>query len=345
MQNSVFLFIILFLLQACSNSKGNQAGNNPKTEPPVSVEALVISAKEWANPLEVSGTLQAQDMVEIRSEVAGKLSYLNIPEGKLVGKGTVLAKIYNDDLYAQLKKVQAQLELAKKNAQRFQQLLEVGGITQQEYDQNQTQIQTLQAEAEFIEAQIRKTIITTPFSGKVGLRQVSLGSYVSPNQVITTLQSTQMLVDFYVPEQYTSKVQAGSLVDVLVEESQTPYQARILATEQQVNPNSRNLKVRALIENSSVNLLPGMFARVIIGKNEKQNAILVPSAAVIPETRGKKVVRIKQGKAEFVSIETGLRNENQVQVLTGLQVGDTIAITGLLFIKPNSNIVIRKLQK
>ncbi|MDW8296063.1 MAG: efflux RND transporter periplasmic adaptor subunit [Raineya sp.] len=332
-------------LQACSNSKGTEVSNKPKKEPPVSIEAMIVKTRELVSPLEVSGTLQAQDVVEIRSEVAGKLAYLFIPEGNFVAQGTILGRLYNDDLQAQLKKVQVQLELARKNEERLKKLLEVGGVNQQEYDQALTQIRTLEADADFIQAQIRKTIIVAPFAGKVGLKQVSLGSYVSPNQVLTTLQSPQLLVDFNVPEQYLSKVQIGNIVEVLVEGSSVKYQARILATEQQVNISTRNLKVRAKIENGDKNLMAGMFARVMLGGNEKQNTILIPTMAVIPETRGKKVVVIRKGKAEFVSIETGLRKESEVQVLNGLQAGDTIAVTGLLFLKPNSNVQIRKLRE
>ncbi|WP_448528673.1 efflux RND transporter periplasmic adaptor subunit [Raineya sp.] len=332
-------------LQACSNSKGTEVANKPKTEPPVSVEAMIVKSRELVSPLEVSGTLQAQDIVEIRSEVAGKLAYLYLPEGGFVAQGTILGRLYSDDLQAQLKKVQVQLELARKNEERLKKLLEVGGVNQQDYDQAQTQIKTLEAEAEFIQAQIRKTIISAPFAGKIGLKQVSLGSYVSPNQIITTLQSPQLLVDFNVPEQYLTKIQIGSSVEMLVEGSSVKYQARIMATEQQVNASTRNLKVRARIENGDKNLMAGMFARVLLGGNEKQNALLIPTAAVIPETRGKKVVVIRKSKAEFVSIETGLRKESEVQVLSGLQAGDTIATTGLLFVKPNSSLQIRKLRE
>jgi membrane fusion protein (multidrug efflux system) len=342
---SFICFISFILLQACSNSKGTEATNKPKTDPPVSVEAIIVKNRELVSPLELSGTLQAQDIVEIRSEVAGKLAYLYLPEGGFVAQGAVIGKLYNDDLQAQLKKAQVQLELARKNEERLKKLLEVGGVNQQDYDQAQTQIKTLEAEVEFIQAQIRKTLITTPFAGKLGLKQVSVGSYVSPNQVITTLQSPQLLVDFNVPEQYLAKIQVGNMVEMLVEGSSVKYQARIIATEQQVNISTRNLKVRARIENADKNLMSGMFARVLLGGNEKQNAILIPTAAVIPETRGKKVVVIRRGKAEFVNIETGLRKENEVQVLSGLQAGDTIAITGLLFVKPNSSLQIRKLRE
>ncbi len=343
---SYFICVIGFIfLQACNNSKGIEFANKPQTEPPVSVEAMIVKSRELSTPLEVSGTLQAQDVVEIRAEVAGKLAYLYIPEGSFVAQGTILGKLYSDDLQAQLKKVQVQLELARKNEERLKKLLEVGGVNQQDYDQAQTQIKTLEAEAEFIQAQIRKTIISAPFAGKIGLKQVSLGSYVSPNQIITTLQSSQLLVDFNVPEQYLAKIQIGNSVEILVKGSSMKYRARIVATEQQVNTSTRNLKVRARIENTDKNLMAGMFARVLLGGNEKQNALLIPTAAVIPETTGKKVVVIRNGKAQFVNVETGLRKESEVQVLNGLQAGDTIITTGLLFVKPNSTLQIRKLKE
>ena len=341
----VFISVAFLAIQACSSGNGKDKSQAVKKEDsPVPVEVLIAKKTSWTSALEVSGNLQAGEFVEIRPDASGKLVFLNIPEGSFVAQGTVLARLYNDDLQAQLKKYQAQLALAQKNEERLKKLLEAGGINQQEYDQALSQVQTLQADIEFVQAQIRKTIVTAPFSGKIGLRQVSVGAYVSPNSVITTLQNTQIKVDFNVPEQYLSKVKIGAAVSVLVEGVDSPLEAKIIAYEPQINVSTRNLKVRAVLSNAPVNVFAGMFAKVMLGASEKQESILVPSNAIIPETRGKKLALIKNGKVAFAMVETGARKESEVQILSGVSVGDTIALTGLLFLKPNSSVKIKKVK-
>lgn len=339
------LFLGTYFLQACSSGDSKDKKQVvKKAEPPIPIEVLVAKNTSWTNTLELSGNLQAGEFVELRPDASGKLVFLNVPEGNFVSQGAILARLYNDDLQAQLKKNQAQLALAQKNEERLKKLLEVGGINQQDYDQALSQVQTLQADIEFVQAQIRKTIITAPFSGKVGLRQVSVGAYVSPNNAITTLQNTQIKVDFNVPEQYLSKVKIGETVSVFIEGNSSPLEAKIIAYEPLINTSTRNLKVRAILSNTPANVFAGMFAKVILGTSEKQESILVPSNAIIPETRGKKLALVKNGKIEFVMIETGARKESEVQVLNGIQVGDTIALTGLLFLKPNSLVQIKKVK-
>ncbi len=341
----IFACIFIYFLQSCSSGNGKeQKPLAKKAEPPVPVEAIIAKNTAWVSALEVSGTLQAGEFVELRPDASGKVVYLNVPEGSFVAQGAVLARLYNDDLQAQLKKNQAQLALAQKNEERLKKLLEVGGINQQEYDQALSQVQTLQADIEFVQAQIRKTIVTAPFSGKTGLRQVSIGAYLSPNSVITTLQNTQLKVDFNVPEQYLSKVKIGEVVSVMLEGVALPLEAKVIAYEPQINASTRNLKVRAILSNTPNNVFAGMFAKVIIGAAEKQESILVPSNAIIPETRGKKLAVVKNGKVEFAMVETGARKEGVVQVLSGIKVGDTIATTGLLFLKPNSLVSIKKIN-
>jgi membrane fusion protein (multidrug efflux system) len=332
-------------LYACSSGNGKEkilASNNAKKEPPVPVEVVVAQEVDFTSPLEVSGSLQAQDFVEIRPEVSGKLVSLSISEGNFVGQGTVLGRLYSDDLQAQLKKYQAQLALAQKNEERLKKLLDIGGVNQQDYDQVLSQVQSLQADIEFVQAQIRKTVITAPFSGRLGLRQVSLGAYVSPNNVLTTLQNTNMQVDFNVPEQYIQKVKVGEKVSLKVEGSESLLDARIIAVEPQVSATTRNLKVRASVEGNTGGILGGMFARVFVGTAQTQKAILVPSNAIIPETRGKKLAVVRAGKINFADVEIGARKESKVQILKGIQAGDTIATTGILFLKPNSQVVVRK---
>ena len=342
--STAYIFVGACFLQACSSDGKDKSQTTKKTEAPIPIEVLIAKNTSWTSTLEVSGSLQAGEFVELRPDASGKLVFLNIPEGSFVAQGVTLARLYNDDLQAQLKKNQAQLSLAQKNEERLKKLLEVGGINQQEYDQALSQVQSLQADVEFVQAQIRKTVVVAPFSGKLGLRQVSLGAYVSPNNVITTLQNTQIKVDFNVPEQYLNKVKIGETVSVFIEGNSGSLEAKIIAYEPLINTSTRNLKVRAILSNPPANVFAGMFAKVMLGASEKKESILVPSNAIIPETRGKKLALVKNGKIEFAVVETGARKESEVQILSGIQVGDTIATTGLLFLKPSSLVQIKKIK-
>jgi membrane fusion protein (multidrug efflux system) len=317
----------------------------PMAGPPkdISVSGFIVQPKNLENGILASGTLLANEEVELHPEVSGKIVALNLNEGTAVAKGTLLVKLYDADLQAQLKKLNAQRETSEKAEQRLKQLLAVNGIGQQEYDVASTQLSGVKADIEYTQAQISKTEIRAPFNGIVGLKNVSLGAFVSPATTIATLQQVDKLkVDFTVPEKYSSSISKGSAVKFTVDGFTETFNAKVYAIEPRIDETTRTIKVRALAENSKTKLFPGAFAKIDLGLKNIEGALMVPTQCVIPEARDKKVIVVKNGKADFRKVETGIRNEAYIQITSGVQVGDTVVATALMYVKPNAGVKVVK---
>jgi membrane fusion protein (multidrug efflux system) len=322
-----------------------KTAQGPAAGPPkdISVSGFIVQPKNLENGILASGTLLANEEVELHPEVSGKIVALNLNEGAAVAKGTLLVKLYDADLQAQLKKLNAQRETSEKAEQRLKQLLAVNGIGQQEYDVASTQLSGINADIEYTQAQISKTEIRAPFNGVVGLKNVSLGAFVSPATTIATLQQVDKLkVDFTVPEKYSSSISKGSAVKFTVDGFTETFNAKVYAIEPRIDETTRTIKVRALAENSKTKLFPGAFAKIDLGLKNIEGALMVPTQCVIPEARDKKVIVVKNGKADFRKIETGIRNEAYIQITSGVQVGDTVVATALMYVKPNAGVKVVK---
>jgi membrane fusion protein (multidrug efflux system) len=328
------LFIFLF---ACAPKRDS---SNPRTTPPTAVDVLVASAKPMSNTLEVSGTVVANEYVELHPEASGRLTYLFVPEGKLIKKGTLIAKVNNADLQAQVDKSRIALDLALKTEQRDKQLLAVNGINQADYDAALNIVNGFKADIEYNQALLDKTILKAPFDGYIGLRQVSVGAYVTPVTLIATLlQLDKIKIDFTIPEDYSSVLKIGATVDVEMDESGNKRKAHIIATEPQVNQATRNMTVRAVLENSDAN--PGSFVKVLVNSGLNKKAILIPTNALIPDDKNNQVVLVKGGKADFVNVSTGIRLSNNVEITRGIKEGDTVVVTGVLFARPKASLQVR----
>jgi membrane fusion protein, multidrug efflux system len=344
------LFILLsvvFTIAACGSKKKDQAAQlkeaGSKT-PPAKVDGYIVKPQPFQENVEVPGSIVANEVAEIHPETSGRIVQLNVVEGKYVGKGTVLAKLYDGDLRAQLNKIQIQLALAQKTEERQAQLLRIQGISQQDYDISLLQVNSLRADIGILQTSIAKTVVRAPFSGKIGLNAISPGSYVTPASVIAVINQTdQLKIDFTIPEKYTGQVKTGQLVTFHIEGSKKELAARIIATEANVMENTRSLTVRGAIVGTDEALLPGAFAKVQLSFDPDSNALLIPSQAVIPQARGKKVILYKSGTAIFADVTTGVRDSARVQIMDGLKAGDTIVVTGLLSVRPESKIQIGRI--
>lgn len=343
----VYYLVILFLLSSCKSENKQTPANAPapRRDIPIQVEAFIVKTKNLSENLEVPGTLQAFEETEIRPEISGRLVRLNITEGGAVAKGDLLAKLFDEDLQAQLKKLQVQLEIAQKTLERQQELLKIQGISQQEVDLSELQVNNIKADMELVRVNISKTEIRAPYAGRLGLRNVSLGAYVSPSNILTTLrQINQLKLDFTVPEKYGDLFRKGRTVDFTIAGSKRTFTASVLATEAAVEAETRTLKVRATVTANDAALLPGTFAKVQLKIGEKDQSLIVPTRAVIPQARNKQVIVFKNGTPDFRVVETGIRDATYVQVSEGLQEGDTILTTGLLAIRPESKLVLTKVE-
>ena len=278
-----------------------------------------------------TGSIRAAEEVELRTELAGKVRKIHFEEGASVKKGQLLLEIDDDDLRAQLQRVSAQMALAQSDVQRQEALLELEGVSREQYDQAVTNLETLKADKALLEAQLADARIYAPFAGQIGLRWISEGAYVDNDTPIAYLVQTNPLkVDFSVPELFAGRLQAGMSVEFTVAGQDSIYTAQVYAVDPRVDPASRMLQARALIKNPPPGLTPGAFARLVVKMEKIDNALLVPSEAIVPELNAEVVYRIKGGKAEKVTVQSGIRKESLVQIEQGLSVGDTVLVTGLL---------------
>lgn len=342
--NYVFSLFILAALTACGGKDKKDAAPAAGTKPPpIKVDAYVLRSESFQETIEVPGSIVANEVAEIHPEVSGRIVQLNVAEGKYVGKGTLLAKLYDGDLRAQLNKLNIQLSLAKKTEERQSQLLKIQGISQQDYDISLLQVNSLRADIGILQTSIQKTEIRAPFSGKLGLKAISPGTYVTPASIIAIINQTdQLKLDFTVPEKYVDKIKIGQQVTFTYEGTDKELAARVVATESNVTENTRSLVVRAAVVGKEASLLPGSFAKVKLSFDPDPTALLIPTQAVIPQARGKKVILYKSGTAVFADVVTGVRDSARVQITDGLKPGDTVVITGLLSVRPESKIQIGK---
>jgi membrane fusion protein (multidrug efflux system) len=308
------------------------------------VDGYIVTPQPFQENVEVPGSIVANEVAEIHPETSGRIVQLNVVEGKYVSKGAMLAKLYDSDLRAQLNKINIQLALAKKTEERQAQLLKIQGISQQDYDISLLQVNSLRADIGILQTSIAKTIVRAPFSGKIGLNAISPGSYVTPASVIAVINQTDNLkLDFTVPEKYTGQIKIGQLVTFTIEGSDKQMGAKVIATEANVMENTRSLTVRASVMGTDAALMAGAFAKVQLSFDPDPTAILVPTQAVLPQARGKKVILYKGGTAIFADVTTGVRDSARIQILDGLNPGDTIVITGLLSVRPEAKIQIGRI--
>lgn len=330
--------IVLSLLFSCKSKNKNLA---PKEKPLVMVEVIIAGAENVTSSLEVNGSVLSNEMVELRPEISGRLIYLNIPDGAKVKQGTILAKVNDADLQAQMEQQKTQLDLATKTEKRLGNLLKVNGVNQADYDVALSQVNSILANIKVLNAQIDKTVIKAPFSGELGLREVSPGAYVTPQTLIGTLQQTDKVkIDFTVPETYAAIIIKGGKVRIQTNMSAESLEATISAIEPQINSVSRNIKVRAFLDTGI--LSPGAFVKVMLDQNRQ--TIMVPSNAIIPDALSNQVVVVRNNKAVFTNVETGLRNANLVEITSGVNAGDSIVVTGMLFVRSNATVKITRVK-
>lgn len=330
----VFVLLAAFFLKnMLIKPDDNSKGKSGKEKAIQKVDAFIVKPTRLITEITVNGSLVSYDEVTLQNEVAGRVVQINLPEGQFVKKGTLLVKLFDDDLQASYKKLQSQLMLQEQLAKRQSELVKVNGISQNEYDQTLLQINAIKADIEIEKTRIRKTEVLAPFDGVIGLRNISVGAIVTPATMLATIRSSDNLkLDFYVPEKYGYEIKQGMKVNFSLYNSDKKYTATVFATEKNIDNSTRNLKVRALVNSRSAELISGAFANVVLQLNETQGALLVPTQAVIPNEEQKNVIVARDGKAHFADVKTGIRQASKIEIVSGINAGDTIITTGILFL-------------
>lgn len=327
--------------QQAKNQTGPQGGPQSASR----VSGMVLKPQPFDDKLSLSGSLEANEQVEIRSEVSGIVQSINFKEGSQVSQGQVLFKVNDIELRARLAQVNASQQLASENERRSKLLLEKQAISQEEYDISSADFQSAKAESQLIAAQIAKTSVRAPFSGTIGLRYISKGTYVTPETLIANLvNTTQLKITFSIPEKYASKMKVGSKLSFTTSDSKERHTATVYAIEPEVEVATRTLKMRAIAENPEGKLYPGTFANVELPLETVADALLVPSEALIPIQNGKKIFISEGGKAKEIIVETGARTDSLVRVISGLKAGDTILTSGVMTLRNGTPVAVKLLD-
>jgi len=344
-----FLFLLVFayfLIDACKSGKNSLPGRESGISGVrVPVNAVVIQPTLLNNRIFTTGTLLANEEVELQPEIAGRVTDVFFTEGSKVKKGDVLIRINDRELKAQLKGKEIEEKQASDLEARECRLFEIKGISQEEYDKVANALKMIQAQKEVIEAQLAQTEIIAPFDGIIGLRYVSPGSYVSTDMLVATMQDVYPIkVEFSVPEKYVKQIKKGTEITVLVGNSKEEYKGVVYAVESKIDLATRTIKARARIPNPNGDLIPGSFAKVDITLEQLPNAIVIPSESIIPEMNGEKVFICVNGKARSVPVKTSIRTENSIQIVEGLNPQDTLVVTGLLQLSDGKAVEIKDLK-
>lgn len=320
------------------NDKGNDK-NGKKPATPVTFH--VVKGQDFSNTISLSGSIEANEQIEIRSEVSGIVENIAFTEGSAVSKGQVLFKVNDIELRAQLAQAKTKESLASENERRAKLLLQKEAISQEEYDIASADYRTAKAQTQLIQAQIGKTTVRAPFSGKIGLRSISPGTYVTPTTLIAKLVSSNPLkITFSIPEKYATEISKNNTITFTVPNVKETFTAKIYALEPAIEATTRTLQIRALTDNSNGKLLPGTFANIELPLKNIKDAIIIPTEAIVPIQDGKKVFIANHGKAKEVKVETLTRTDKDVVITSGLKIGDTVLTSGVMSLKDEADIKI-----
>ncbi|NLN94626.1 MAG: efflux RND transporter periplasmic adaptor subunit [Bacteroidales bacterium] len=338
----VLLFLIGRRLDWFSSSK-QETGNRTTAPLGLQVKGMVINPASLDNRIITSGTVIPDESVEISSEASGKITAIYFNEGKKVKKGDLLLTINDAELQAQLKRLQFQETLLVEREFRQRILLEKEAVSQEVYDKALADLNTNRAEIMMVEAQIAKTMVKAPFDGVIGLRLVSEGSYITPNMRIASLVKIQPVkIEFSIPERYATEVKLGSKINFTIGNT-NKYLAEVYAVEPIIDQSTRTLKLRALYPNTNLDVIPGSFASVELILKTYYEALSIPTEALLPMLGEQIVFLYKNGIAEPVEVETGIRTSSLIQVISGISANDTIITTGLLHLKKGMAVTLSEL--
>lgn len=321
-----------------------EAGNRQSKA--LNVRAVVLSQQGLTDGIFVSGSLVPDEEVSLSFESSGKITDIFFKEGTHVEKGELLAKINDAPLQADLRKKQAQVKLMQDRLFRAKALLEKEAVSKEAFQEAEANLAALEAEIEGVEAQIEQTELRAPFSGIIGLRQVSVGAYATTTTEVATLTKTAPLkVEFNVPERYAGMLPEGTELTFTAEGDLTTRNAKVYASDSRVDPETRTFAIRAIYPNADGKLIPGRYVNVNLVTQRFDNTLAVPSEAIVSEMGIDKVFVCKNGKAQPVEIAKGLRTDAMVQVLRGLVPGDTVITSGTMQLRSGQKVVVSVQQK
>lgn len=338
----VIVLVILKFLIFPGESK-NLADKSKNNKKQINlVKFIVVKPETLENKIQTSGTILSEMEVQLKPEISGKIIHIYFQDGSLVKKNQLLVKLNDAELQAQLKKLKIQEKLLNDKEVRQKSLYKAGGSSKEDYDVIYSQLMTTKADIDLINAQIDKTEIKAPFEGIIGLRNVDEGQYITSSNTIVSLQKNNPVkIDFSVPEQYANELFVKDKINFKIKGSNKIFIAEIIAKEPKVEINTRTILIRASCNNNEKILIPGAFADIEIDLKKNNNALMIPTEAIIPILKGQKIFLYKSGKAFEQKVETGVRTSQKIQITGGLNEGDTVITSGLMQLKNGIDIKIK----
>jgi len=306
------------------------------------VQAVPVIVSDLLDEIAAIGTVEANESVRIRTEINGRLLKLNFEEGQKVQKGQLLVALDDGEPRAQLAAINAELRTEKQRFLRSKELYEQKFISKEALDLQAGTVDRLAAMVQEADARLKKTVVTAPFSGVIGLRKVSLGAYLQAGDDIARLEDiSSVKVDFRVPEVYLAKVSPGQSISVVVDSfPNAVFEGKVYAIEAGMDTETRTALVRAKLSNKAGQLRSGMFGRVSLIMAKKKDAVSVPEQALWPQGAENFVYKVIDGKVALTKVELGQRSPGQVEVLEGLMPGDIVVTEGQMKIQDGAPVTV-----
>jgi membrane fusion protein (multidrug efflux system) len=294
------------------------------------VTGYVVTPTKMSEPIIAIGTIKPDEEVDLAFETSGKIVSIFFKEGTRVNKGDLLAKINDRPLQAQLQKLIVQKKLLESKEYRQKSLLDKDAISQESYDQIQTELQATIADINLVKARISETEMRAPFDGSIGLRFLSEGAYVTQSTKIARLvKMSPLKIEFSINEKYSSEVKVGYPLTFQIEGNANIFNAQVYAVDTKIDA-LKMVVMRALYPNTNEELRPGRYTSVSLIMSQIENALAIPAEALMSEMEGERVFVYRNGKASSIKVTTGLRTEAKIQITEGLKAGDTLIVTGIL---------------
>jgi membrane fusion protein (multidrug efflux system) len=319
---------------------------------PQTISTIEAAASDWQTFIQATGTFRAVRGADLSAQAAGVVEAIAFDSGNEVPAGKILLRLKPNDDYAKLEQLKAASELADQNLKRDKEQFAAQAIAQSNIDSDVSSLKSARAQVAAQEALIEEKIVRAPFAGRLGIRQVDLGQYLAAGTTVVTLQALDpILIDFYVPQQALAKLRTGLPVSAAVDAY--PGQAfagTVEAINSKIDPNSRNVQIRASFHNADKRLMPGMFATVQIENGEKKSRITLPQTAVTYNPYGDAVFIVEQhgnddkGKPRYTVqqrfVKLGATRGDQVAIEDGVKSGEVVVTAGQIKLRNASSVLI-----
>jgi membrane fusion protein (multidrug efflux system) len=316
---------------APSGAPGKPVAGGAPASFPTAVEVARVAASDFSDDVAAVGTLKSNESVVLRPETAGRVAAIGFRDGAVVAKGTVLVVLDAAIQEAELQQAKANLALAQSSYNRNVELVGKKFLSQQALDSSAATLKVQEAAVQLAEAKAAKMRIKAPFTGMVGLRNVSVGDYLKDGQDLINIEDVATLrVDFKLPENYLGRISKGQVVEVQADALPSErFKAVLDAIDPMVDQNGRAISARARLDNAKGKLRPGMFVRVRLLFGERKGVLMVPEQAIVSGGQPA-VFKVVDGKAVMTKVKLGVRRAAQVEVVDGLAAGDIVVTAGQL---------------